>query len=537
MKHHSCRPLLWVCTSFIFGIVINKYFNISFLIFAFWAAACLLLSFLIRRSKLAAVFLLIALLCAGAMYSKNYETVSLNHISKLSYGYYSDLIQVEGMVVSDVEQRPFFKGKKTVFSLDVKRVKSKWGWKDRQGVILVNLFREEDLRYGDYIKVEGKMHRPFNFAHDSNFSYRDYLYRHGITFIISVKKTGCVQILKRDQGHFIKMASLRLKHRLSEVLHTNLPYEAAGLMQAFLLGDRYNIPKSVNDLFKLSGVAHIIAISGFNIGIVTYIIVTILKMFPMPRAAQYILTMVLLILYAVMTGGQAPVVRATIMSIVFLVSFLVERKPDPVNTLAAAALILLLMNPLNLFDAGFQLSFISVLSIVLLSPSMMAIFDQRLLGLGKKDEGCLGRGKKYRARLIQVNVMKYLLQSAVISVAAYLGVAVMVAYYFKLITPVVIIANLVVVPLASLLIFLGMGLLVVGVIFPFAAFAFANCITAVLNLMIASVFLFAQIPGAYFKIKNFSLWGVFLYYGLLIMIISLYCSMMKGFFDRPKEFL
>ena len=531
MSSRSNRPLLWVCVSFILGIVIHKYYDVPFLLFSFLAALFLFLSIFIRHSKTAAFFLLLAFFCAGALYAKNYETVFVDHINGLSYGDRSGIVLVEGTVVSDVEPRPFFKGRKTVFSLAVKRLKSKWGWRDRQGTVLVNLFRDEDIRYGDSIIIEGKMHRPFTYSKDSRFSYREYLYRRGVTFILSVKKTGRVQILKRDQGRLITAWSLRLKHRLSNILKKDLPPDAAGLMQAFLLGDRYNIPKGINDLFKVSGVAHIIAISGFNIGIVAHIFMIILKMFPIPRAAQYIFVAVLLILYAFMTGGQPPVIRATIMAIVFLMSFLIERKPEPINTLAAAALVLLLMNPLNLFDAGFQLSFISVLFIIWFYPWCMGLFSVLSRGFHGGYEDLDTHEEKRGLPVIKRKAVKFLLQSVSVSVTAYMGVVPLVVYYFKLVTPVVILANLVVVPLASLIMLFGMGLLIVGMIFPFLVFAFANCLIVLLNMMIVSVYLFAQMPGSYFPIENLPLWVIFAYYGAIIIIENVCRRYFRGIVD------
>ena len=135
-------------------------------------------------------------------------------------------------------------------------------------------------------------------------------------------------------------------------------------MEGFLLGDRYNIPRHINELFQMAGVVHILAISGFNVGIVAYATFLFLKMFPLGRRWHYILTILLLIAYAVLTGGQPPVVRATIMAAVFLAGFILEREPESINTLACAALLILFVNPVNLFDVGFQLSFVSVLAII-----------------------------------------------------------------------------------------------------------------------------------------------------------------------------
>ena len=507
---------MWICLCFCLGIIIDKYVNVSFTIFSVLTLLLMLLSSFIPQRKISTFLLLLAFITLGALYAKNYQTFPANHIRYTSYYDYREPVMVEGIVVSDVEKRPFFKGKKTVFTLEVKRIKAHWGWKKKSGKMLVNIFRPEHIEYGDHVVLKGKMHKPFNFAKDNQFSYREYLYRKGITFILSIKKTESAEVLQKNRGHIIKEISLKLKHHLCDVLKRSLPEKEAGIMQAFLLGDRYDIPNNVYELFKISGVAHIIAISGFNIGIVAYVIFLILKMFPIPRKGQYVLTMFLLIFYAFLTGGQPPVVRATIMAVVFLIGFMIEREAELINTLSVAALIILFLNPLNLFDVGFQLSFISVLFILLFYSKFMEIFYKWVPGI-KEDPDAEPSRRRELIPSIKVKVMDYLLQSMALSLSAYFGVIVLIAYYFHLITPIVIIANLVVVPLASLIIFLGLGLLIVGSILPFVAFAFANCITVLLNLMVAVVFVFAQIPGAYFQLKNFPLFIVFIFYGLIVM--------------------
>lgn len=517
---HRHRPFLWVAGCFSSGIVISESVKILAAPFFLLTVVLLLLSFFSRRPKIAAAFLLAAVICLGAVYTQGRRMFSFGHISRISYRDWKDPVFVEGVVDSDVEPRPFFKGKKTVFTLEVKRIKTRRGWQETRGVVLVNLFRAEDIRYGDYLALEGKLHRPFNFPNDGNFSYSEYLSRKGIRFILSVKKTAPVTVLKRTGGSFLKGASLRCKQRMSDILKKYLPKEEAGLMQAFLLGDRYDIPEGIYELFKVSGVAHIIAISGFNIGIAAYVLFLLLKMFPIPRRARYTLTMALLMFYAFLTGGQPPVVRAVIMAAVFLMSFLLEREPEAINTLALAALILLLMNPLNLFDAGFQLSFISVLFILIFYPRWMGLFDKFVPGL--TDASLKGRA------------VRYLFQSLALSLSAYLGVIVLVAYYFRLITPVVVIANLVVVPAASLLIFLGMGLLAAGAFFPWAAFAFADCITVLLNGMVACVFLFVQIPGAYFPVSEVPFWVVPAYYGLFCLGLG-FLKGIRPKIDKPRR--
>jgi len=566
-------PFWWVTLCLGSGIMINEYFQISFLLLSGFSALCLLVSLLIHDKKASLLLLFMSVIFLGAVYSQNYQTFPKDHIYYLSRGYYPKPLWVEGRIVSDVEKRPFFKRKKTAFTFAVQRIGSKNGWKEKRGNLLVHIFHEGNLSYGDHLILEGRLHKPFNFLTDGQFSYQDYLYRKGITLILSVKKQGYVRVLQKKEGQDIRGFLLHLKKRLNTVLENNFPKEEASLMQALLLGDRYNIPKNVYELFKISGVAHIIAISGFNIGIVAYVIFLILKIFPIPRKGQYLLTILLLIFYAMLTGGQPPVVRATIMAVVFLISLMVERQAESINTLSLAALMILLMNPLNLFDVGFQLSFISVLSILILYPQLMNMFFKIWPGLMESDgqnephkpgfcplkvdkirpKGRLIKSPRDLIKLVGVNpklalhhfvagistspwfqckiwdkpkgsatikvrAIKYLVQSLALSLSAYCGVVVLIAYYFHLVTPIVILANLVAIPLTSMIICLGIGLLLAGWIFPPVTFLFANCIQVLLNMMVASVFLFVKIPGAYFELNSFPLSVVIFCYALMVML-------------------
>ena len=244
-------------------------------------------------------------------------------------------------------------------------------------------------------------------------------------------------------------------------------------MQALLLGDRYNIPASIEELFQYSGVVHILAISGFNISIVAGLIFIFLKLLPIPRKGQYLLTIGLVILYAFMTGGRPSVVRAAIMATVFLAGFVVERETETLNNLALAAGIILLMNPSNLFDVGFQLSFLSVFAIISLYPRLMEICDHWV--------------PENKSRLL-----RYIFQSLAVSLAASWGVSGLIAYYFHIVTPIALWTNLIVIPLVSVITALGLGLLLMGVVLPAAAFMFAACIKVLLNLMVGVVFLSVQ---------------------------------------------
>ncbi len=509
-------PFMWVTIIFASGIVFNEWIQLPFA--ALWMVTVLTIAawlLFINRPIFSLVLLIIAFFFLGALISQNYQTLDKNNICDAARYYYGKPVVIRGVIVSDIEEQRFGKAKKTVFKLQVKSVKADGIWVQKKGLLLVNLFRAENINYGDDVEMEGKLHRPFEFAADSDFSYRDYLKRKGIEFILSVKKQGYVNVIGKDQGNPVKSCLFKFKDRLNGILEKHFSGAELGIMQGFLLGDRFNIPKQINEIFRLSGVIHILAISGFNVGIVSGIIFLFLKMLPIGRKFQYFLTMGILILYAILTGAQPPVVRATIMAVVFMVSFIIEKEPEPLNTLSCAALIILLINPMNIFDVGFQLSFISVLSIIIFYSRFVDIF-LKLSGFAPEEDD---PDKRERILAFRDVLWKYIVKSSALSLAAYLGVAVLVAYYFHLVTPIVVVANLVVIPLASIIDILGIALLLAGLIVPMAAFLFTNCIKVLMAFMVWAVFLFVQIPGAHFSISSMNVWVVIGYYGIMITVV------------------
>lgn len=501
------RPLVSIAVFFGSGIFIDCFWHFSFLFLAVLGVSALVNGlFLICYKKWSSVFIAVSLIVLGALCSQNYQHLPKNHVYHITKYYKKTPVTLEGIVVSDVQKRISFKGKKTIFELEVTRLKSKWGWQKKTGKILVTVFRGADISYGDKLLLTGRLYWPFNFSSDSKFSYRNYLKARRIRLVFNVRKDGEIQVLESGCGNPIQAASINFKNKLSRIFDVNLSGIEAGLMQALILGDRYDIPRYIMDLFVQTGTAHILAISGFNVGIVAALIFLVLRILPIGRKAQYIITILLLIGYAFLTGLKPPVVRATIMAVVFLASFLIEREVEPLNSLALAALIILIGNPLNLFDIGFQLSFISVLAIVLYYAFVLS----KIL-----------RWSKWLSR----QPFLFLTQSLVVSLVAWLGVAGLIAYYFQIVTPVTILANLVVIPLISLITALGLGLLAVAAM-PWCPLAFAACIKLLLNITVGFIYLFNQLPGSYIRFLNVSLWQVVVYY-CIIAFLTVFWSLIR----------
>ncbi len=504
MQKTPHRPFLFITLFFILGILCQGFFSLHPF---FWFGASFIVSILAffqykRSSILDASLILLFFLFLGGSYTVCYKTLPNDHITFIRRFYYDKDIIVDGCIVSEIRKGRLFKTPKQTFTLKVDRIKTEFGWQKKSGNILVNVFGDRSIHYGDVVEIEGKLHRPFNFSKSENFSYADYLKQRGIYDVFMVKKKGRLVVLNSHRGNVIVMRLLQLRDRLETILARNFTANETAVIQAILLGDRSFIPKHFQDIFVHTGTVHILAISGMNVSLVAGCVMILLKMIPLPRKAQLILTSFFVIGYCILTGASPSVVRATIMIIIFLMSFILEREPESLNTLSISAFAILLCDPLFIYDIGFQLSFICVLSLIILTPRTNQLFLKVL-------------------PIENFNLARSLLLSLSSSIAVLIGVGGFIVYYFQLVTPVTIFANLIVIPLASLIVFLGFGLLLTASFSSVCETAFCMCLKVVFNLMIASIYWFNKIPGAYFKVAHFNKWSLLCYYLVLLAILSL----------------
>ncbi len=503
------RPFLWIAVFFMAGILVHAGWHFSPQNCAVIGVLILSFAFLFRRNNFIFVILILCeFLCLGGLCHYSRWLFGQDHI------YFqrekTDLapITLRGNIISDVRRSEGGYARLN-FVLALRGAEINGQWKNLSGHVLVNLFQDVVLNYGDDIVLTGKLHRPFEFSHDPKFSYREYLKRQGILYVFSVKKNSPVKILHFQSGNFLLARLYQWRRVASDILSAHFSPSEASLMQAMLLGERLRIPASLKDVFAKTGTTHILAISGLNVGIVVAVLFLLFRMVPGPASLTYGLTMVFIILYVFLTGASPSVVRAGLMSVVFLISFLIERETDSLNTLAFAAFLLLLFDPENIFDIGFQLSFMSVLTILLFYPLFMNLAKPFI--------------KQHPYPLL-----KFVIESFAVSLSATLGVAGLIAYYFEIVTPVSLLANIFVVPLSTLALILGMGLLVGYGLAPL----FAVCIQMVLNLMVWFMVICAKIPWAYFTFKDINIWNIISYYCLVISLWLWLKEPSQGVFRR-----
>lgn len=467
------RPLAWLVVIFCGGIVFASKIKIPFLPVYWLALISLFLSFIsVKKELIFKPVLLLLVFSLGASLLRNSQTLPQSHVSKFLY-YKNRFFIIRGFVAT----QPVIKNKRTTFIFKTKEAQSANLKFHCCGDILVYLKGQKDLYYLEELILSGKLYRPFTNAKDHKPSYRDYLSRQGIYAVMSAKIS---TKLNQNRAFTLKGLAFWLKNYMEAIILKHLAVLPAAILDAMVLGERKNIPALVNDSMIKSGTVHILVVSGFNVGIIAFIFVLFLKLIRIPRQIRFFIAMPLLILYCLLTGASTPVVRATVMALVFMFSYFIKREPDIYNSCAIAAIFILLLNPNQLFDIGFQLSFASVISIVYLYPKIKSFL---------------------RLKKLKLKYIKYPIEGGVVSFSAWLGTMGFIAYYFQIFSPITVLANIFIVPLASLITFCGFSLIAMHLICPPLVPFFASSSELVVTFLVNLNAFLIKLPGAYFSLS------------------------------------
>ncbi len=226
------------------------------------------------------------------------------------------------------------------------------------GVVLVRPGRPAEFHYGDRVRVTGELTTPPEFA---TFSYADFLARQGVYSLIDRPR---ISVLEQDRGSPLLAAIYAFRARAYEVIQQILPEPHASLLSGILLGIDSGLPADVQDDFRRTGTSHIVAISGYNITVLISIISAIaVRLFG--RRRSFPILVIALVVYAILVGASASVVRAAIMGLITLWAIYLGRQAAALNSLFAAGILMTALDPNTLFDVGFQLSFVATLGLVI----------------------------------------------------------------------------------------------------------------------------------------------------------------------------
>lgn len=483
-------PLVYVTLAWMIGIVLAQWFDPPAMVIGLAALPALGGLWLYRaqpRARLAAVMGLV--LVAGAYRLLLAQPVlDEDHIA-----FYNDTphpIRLTGVVAAEPDVRDYYIN----LQLRVESLQIEGETEAIGGLVLVRAPRYPVYAYGDRLSVTGLLETPPIFE---DFSYKDYLARSGIHSLI---RRSYIQLIESGQGHPFWAAMLALKGRAAHTINRILAEPYASLLNGILLGIRSGIPRALYENFNLTGTSHVIVISGSNISLVAGIFLflgqrLIGRRFTPPLAIAGV------ILYTFLVGADAAVSRAAIMGIVMILSLWIGRPGLALNSLFFSGLCLTALNPLILWDVGFQLSFVATGGLIVLVPPL---------------EETVFRLLQNRLQIAQAGLLMGLLnEMLILTLAAQISVGPLLVYHFGRLSLISLFANMLIVPVQPLIMIAGGLAALAGMLWLPLGQALGWLVWLPLAWTVGVVEWMARLPYGSLDLGRFPLWLTLLVYAAL----------------------
>ena len=469
MKFLQLHPLLRIAVCLAVGI---------FLGYETWSAvpqwgwlvamaACVVFAMLIRHEVVQGVAIMLAALMAGGF-------LMTRRMDLLSVSLPQGEITYHAVVASQPQQR----GKVVRMDLWVvgndslpQRVKTSF---------LRDSLRPElnHLAVGDGLVVTSAFERPTNY-YNSNFDYPLYLRCHGFTAttlvfadswyreVVDISSLGYVDRTVLKAMRFRQQTMDRYLEGLGDD-------DEMAVAMAMTMGDKSRLTREMRDVYSISGASHVLALSGLHLGII-YMLLSLLVGAKRMGAFRELLIIIGIWSYAVLTGLSPSVVRASTMITIYALVSILRRDRMSLNALAFTAIVMLVANPLCLYDVGFQMSFMAVLAILVLYKPVYGLVGREFL--------------------FSHPVLKWLWAMVVVSLCAQMGVAPLTAYYFGRFSVYFLFTNFIVIPLATFIIY-ATAVLIVASLWAPAMAVVAAVLRFVVKLQNTMVSWVSSLPGS-----------------------------------------
>ena len=313
--------------------------------------------------------------------------------------------------------------------------------------------RYERLHFGDGICVFSRISQPEvvqRLSSQGNFDFRRWLQVRGVVGQTFVSHTGWtktqVSLQPLSLAERAKIRLMRFRQKGVEALHdAGLNEEELAVVSAMVLGDKSSLTKELRETYSVSGASHVLALSGLHLGII-YFLLSFLFVRMGWRVAGQLFTLPVIWLFAMMVGFSPSIVRAATMLTVYGIVALLGRSAFSLNTLSLAAIVMLVFNPLALWDVGFQLSFMAVLGIIVFFPPFNQVFDYILGKILTKEN---------RIKRVLHRIVSWIFGLAAVSIATQMTTAPLVGYYFGRFPAYFLVTNFVAIPLVTIILYVA----------------------------------------------------------------------------------
>jgi len=449
-------PLVQLVVCLIAGILAVEYVPADLPLWP-WLAGILLLTFAVGRWPVAqSVGIALCFVVLGALLTDC-------HRRSLQVSWPEDEVVAEAVIVSEVTEKPKTMGMDILLTNSGQRLKCYIAKDERSRALNIGC----GLRFRAHI-------RPNSDYRIGTFDYRRYLEVHGFTGNVYISRhlwtSEAVSLRGLSLTERTRLFFLQLRHKLlRRYQEAGIGEDQMGIVAAMTLGSKSALTPQQRELYSQSGASHVLALSGLHIGII-YTLLSLCVVGRRFRLVTQVLTLLAVWAYVFLVGLPSSVVRAAVMISVYALLALGHRNRMSVNTLAFTAIIMLCVNPYALYDVGFQLSFLAVLAILMWTPFFeLPVFRRYFVGR---------------------RALQWLWGLLSVSLAAQLGVAPLIAYYFGRFPTYFLLTNLVAIPATIAILYLSLSTLLL----PLLGSWLARCVdwlnaalTAIVSLPCSSI--------------------------------------------------
>ena len=570
------HPLAWLAGAFATGILGTHFFStpVFLPLFVCFISSLLALICLFKRKPAAApAFVAIAFLLAGtclaSLEKRSVRSDRLRALIDQGTIAFGEPVELTGVLARDPESAPFG----FFLTLRAEQLRRKDLDRTASGVVTLLLpvqdqqtkddYQKLELRYGARVRVMTVLNRADNYRNPGVSRFTEYLDRKGYDAAGYVKSPLLIERLD-DERVFLPLAYLyQWRRRLQIQIVSHFSPDTAGVLLASLLGNRYFLSGTTAERFREGGTFHVLVISGLHISFIGGVVFLLARRITSNRIWQFLLATTVLWSYALAVGAEASVVRAALMFTLIAFAPIVSRRGASLNSLGAAAMVLLLWRPSDLFDPSFQLTFSSVLAIVVFGwpllqrmsqigswrptretphppvcPSWLRSFSESLFW-SDRDWRREVAGLNYSYRLFKAplagtleryrlqRALRYAVGAMVVSLSVQITMLPLLIVYFHRVSVASLILNVSVSVLMAMLALVAVTGLVVELISTVVATPFFGLANALNWLMVHSVDPLLRLGIASARLPEYSGWATLIYLGYCLPLVAIAVSLAR----------
>ncbi|MCK5269745.1 MAG: ComEC/Rec2 family competence protein, partial [Sedimentisphaerales bacterium] len=541
--HPPPAPLLPVATAVIAGISLARFGLVSLFVLISVLSFCVVVSGVLilyrrlttsRPVRLRLIFVLIFIAfaaAAGLRYELVYHYYPDNHIAACSLPTQPRLASIRGNIITkpyiaktsgpfaafDFAHEP-----RTIFVLHCREIMTSDGWRQTQGLCQVTVKQPAPhLRRGQLIQLDCWLTRRRGPDNPGQFDPTDYQHAGRTIISCTVNHSEAVTVLAEEPIATGLLAHLR--HKIQTIAHTALiedvnissdgnpsSGDTEAFLNALLLGQRHKLSGHLYDAFLRTGTIHFLSVSGLHVGIIAGFIWCLGWLVRLPRLAQGLLTLTVIAAYLLLIPPRPPVLRAGIICSLFCLAFMSRRTVSSVNVLSFAAIVILFARPIDLFNAGFQLSFVVVLGLILFVPTVYNLIAKKEVVATESPQPLPWQ------RWLIAKVLYFVWGLFVVSLVAWVVGLPLSAYYFNRIAVWAAIASVILYPLIALTMLVGLTKMILAGLIPI----FGSCLTEPLFILGRTVIFivegFERLPYNGINTAAPPIWFIVVFYILLI---------------------